>query len=89
MLLQKYESIPSLVISDSKVCKKVLILLERVLIGKFIGICPNSHIMDIWLSEHWSPKLQNQVNFFVAGRGFFIFLFSSMEERDLIFNSGP
>ena len=45
--------------------------------------------MELWIAEHWNPLLQGQVSLFAARRGFFVFLFSNKEERDLVFHSGP
>ena len=87
--VKNMDEIPSLELSPSDPCQKALILSEQALIGKFTGLWPSPKAVEIWIAEHWNPLLSGQVSLFAAGRGFFVFLFSNKEERDLVFHSGP
>ena len=83
------DEIPSLDLSPMDPCQKALILLEKSLIDKFTGLRPSPKAVELSIAEHWNPILQGQVSFFVAGRGYFVFLFLNKEERDIVFRSSP
>lgn len=87
--VRKLDEIPSLELSPADPCRKVLLLSEKALIGKFTGMWPSPKVVEHWISEHWKPMLHGQVSLFATGRGYFIFLFLNKEERDLVFRSGP
>lgn len=87
--VKRMEEIPSLELSPAEPCWKALILSERALIGKFIGLWPSPKAVELWIAEHCNPILHGQVSLFVAGRVFYVFLFLSKEDRDLVFRSGP
>ena len=83
--MKKIEEIPSLELSPSDPCQKAITLSERALISKFTGLWPSPKEIELLIAEHWKPIVQGHVSLFVAGRGYFIFLFLNKEERDLIF----
>ena len=87
--MKKMDETPSLELSPTDPCQKVLILSEKAFIGKFTGLWHNSKVVKLWIIEHWNPNLQGRLSLFVARRVFFVFLFSNKEERDLVFHLGP
>ena len=83
------DEIPSLELSPTDRCQKALILSKKALIGKFIGLWPSPKAVELWIVEHWNPILQGQLLSLHNWKVFFVFMFLSKEERDLVFRSGP
>jgi hypothetical protein len=81
--------IPHLDVSIATPRKKSLILHEHTLVGKFTSLWPSPKSIESWVAKQWAPKPQGQVILFSSGRGFFIFVFHSKEDQDLIFHLGP
>jgi hypothetical protein len=87
--VKKMEEIPSLELSPEQPCHLALYLAEKALVGKFTGLWPSPKMVDAWIEERWRPLIQEKVTRSAVGRGFFVFSFSSKEDRDLVFRSGP
>eukprot|EP00253_Pinus_taeda_P027962 PITA_27962 len=45
--------------------------------------------MESWLNKNWAPLIKGSVTSYFLGQGFFLFKFSSKEDKDLIFHNGP
>jgi hypothetical protein len=87
--IKKLEEIPSLELSPEEPCKLALQLADKALIGKFTGLWPSPKTVEAWTNERWKPLIQGDVSLLAVGRGFFVFSFSSKEDCDLVFRSGP
>jgi hypothetical protein len=87
--VKKMEEIPSLELSPEEPCKLALLLAETTLIGKFTGLWPSPKTVEAWTDDRWKPLIQGNVSPLAVGRGFFVFSFSSKEDCDLVFRSGP
>jgi hypothetical protein len=87
--VKKMEEIPSLELSPEEPCNLALLLAEKALIGKFTGLWPSPKTVEAWMDDRWKSLIQGNVSLFAVGRGFFIFSFSSKEDCDLVFRSGP
>lgn len=49
---------------------------------------PSTKTIDDWIQRKWRPQLENNVICYAIGRGYFIFEFTSIEDRDLVFGNG-
>lgn len=88
-LIKKLDDIPLMIIDSSDPRRTAILLSKKALIGKFTGLWPTPKAIDLWVAQHWTPKLQSQLSFISVGRGFSIFLFDSQEDQGLLFRSGP
>ena len=60
---------------------------ERVLIGKFVGICPTEKTLLWWINSTWKP--QGHFDLQLGAKGFFTIIFFNEEDRTKIFENGP
>eukprot|EP00253_Pinus_taeda_P011388 PITA_11388 len=65
-----------------------LSLAERALVGQFTGLWPSPKTTKSWVNRNWAPLIKGSVTSYFLGRGFFLFEFSSKEDKDLIFQNG-
>jgi hypothetical protein len=63
-----------------------IILTERGLVGKFLGLWPSPRVVLEWISKNWND--QDPLDFY-CGKGFYVFIFKTIEDRDHIFIYGP
>jgi hypothetical protein len=68
---------------------KALALVDRGLIGQFIGLWPSPKSMDIWVQQNWMVLIKGKLSYYFCGRGFYAFLFELKEDQELIFRNGP
>ena len=67
-----------------------LIMTERALVGQFTGLWPSPKATEAWVIKNWKPLIsQNDVTSYFLGRGYFLFEFSSKEDKELIFRNAP
>lgn len=83
---KRVDFIPNLDLEHSMANQHSIILLERDLVGKFLVLWPSPRTVVEWISKNW-PKQDPST--FYCGKGFFVFLFKTIEDRDHIFRSGP
>jgi hypothetical protein len=83
MFCQIFGRHPQLDLPPTKPRKKALNLSQRALVGKFTSLWPSPKVVETWVVEQWSPKINGQVTTFVSRRGFYVFLFLNMEERGI------
>ena len=77
----------SLPVDDA--CISVLNLAERGLIGQFTGLWPSPKAVDDWVKQNWTPLVKEGIKSHFVGKGSFVFVFDSVEDRSLIFRNGP
>lgn len=87
--VKKLDSIPSVALPEEETCKAALNLAERGLIGQFTGLWPSPKLVEDWTQRNWKPLIKEGVKSYFVGKGFFIFVFESAEDRSLIFRNGP
>lgn len=81
----KKVDIPSVEPPADRTCRSALNLAERGLIGQFIGLWPSPKVIDGWVQRNWRPLVSKGISNYFVGRGFFVFVFESVEDRDLFF----
>lgn len=87
--IKKLEEVPEIALQEDQPIKIALALADRGLVGQFMGRWPSTKTTDDWIQRNWRPQLKNSVICYPVGRGFFIFEFTSKEDRDLVFRNGP
>ena len=85
----KKVDIPSVELPAERIFCSALNLAERGLIGQFTGLWPSHKTIEGWVQRNWKPLVSEDIRSHFAGRGFFVFVFESAEDRDLIFRNGP
>eukprot|EP00253_Pinus_taeda_P001787 PITA_01787 len=87
--IKKLEDVPEIALQEDQPIKIALALADRGLVGQFMGRWPSTKTTDEWIQRNWRPQLKNSVICYPVGRGFFIFEFTTKEDRDLVFRNGP
>jgi hypothetical protein len=83
---KRVDSIPSLDLLGNSMAKhNSIILKEHGLVDKFLGLWPSPRVVLDWISKNW-PE-QDPLDFY-CGKGFYVFIFKTIEDRDHIFRSG-
>lgn len=87
--VKKMDTIPTIALAEEETCKAALNLSERGLIGQFTGLWPSPKSVEDWTQRNWKPPTKEGVKSYFVGKGFFVFVFDSAEDRNLIFKNGP
>ena len=87
--IKKLDEIPEIALPEEQSIKIALALADRGLVGQFMGRWPSTKTTDDWIQRNWRPQLKHNVICYAVGRGYFIFEFTSKEDRDLVFRNGP
>jgi hypothetical protein len=86
--VKKLETIPTVALSTEEPCRSALNLTERGLIGTFIGLWPSPKAVDAWVQRNWRSLAKEGIRSYLVGKGFFVFVFDSVDDRNLIFRNG-
>ena len=86
--IKKLDEIPVIALPEEQSIKIALALADRGLVGQFMGRWPSTKTTDDWIQRNWRPQLKHNVICYAVGRGYFIFEFTSKEDRDLVFRNG-
>lgn len=62
---------------------------DKGLIGQFTGLCPLPKSVEDWIKRNRSPLIKEGIKSYFVGKGYFVFVFESGEDRSLIFRNGP
>jgi len=57
------------------------------IICKCMRIWPMKKDLHAWIKNHWKPK--GEINLHLGSKGFFIVVFTNLEDRDRVFEGGP
>ena len=60
-------------------------LVECGFIGQFIRLWPSPKAIDGWVQRNWRPLVIEGIKSHFVGRGYYVFVFDSAEDRNLIF----
>lgn len=60
---------------------------EHAIICKFMGIWPSERTLCQWIKQQWRPK--GDVQLHLGAKGFFTVVFTSLEDKDRVFEGGP
>ena len=87
--VKKMTEIPEVSLLASRPCRIALNLTERCLIGQFTGLWPLPKATEAWMNRNWKPLIKESVSSFFVGKGYFVFVFESKQDKELIFRNGP
>lgn len=62
-------------------------MVEYVVICKFMGTWPMEKALQAWIRNHWKPK--GKIELHLGSKGFFTVVFTSLEDKDRVFDGGP
>jgi len=54
-----------------------------------MGLWPSPKAIDGWVQQNWRPLVYEGIQNHLVGRGYYVFVFDSPEDQDLIFRNGP
>ena len=86
--VKKLDNIPTVSLPVEDACRSALNLAERGLIGQFTGLWPSPKAVEDWDRRNWTPLVKEGIKSHFVGKGFFVFVFDSVEDRSLIFQIG-
>ena len=81
----KKVGIPTVELPAERLCQTTLNLSECGLIGQFSRLWPSLKAIDGWVQRNWRPLVLEGIRSHFVGRGFYVFVFDSTEDKDLIF----
>jgi len=87
--VKKLNEIPEVSLPPALPRRAAVALSERGLVGQFTGLWPSPRTVLRWVERNWNQMVQGKIAIRFCGRGFFTFLFESVEDRNLIFRNGP
>lgn len=87
--VKKLENIPEISLPPETPIQVALSLTERAFVGKFTGLWPSPKTTETWVNKNWAPLIKSSTTSYFLGRGFFLFKFTSKDDKDLIFQNGP
>jgi len=87
--IKKKDCIPTVALLEEETCRSALNLVDRGLIGQFTGLWPSPKSVEDWIKRNWTPLIKEGIKSYFVGKGFFVFVFESAEDRSLIFRNGP
>jgi hypothetical protein len=87
--VKKMDYIPSVALPEEETCRAALNLAEKGLIGQFTGLWPSPKSVEEWTQRNWKPLIKEGIRSYFVGKGFFVFVFESAEDRSLIFRKRP
>jgi len=88
-LVKRLKDIPEISLPPETPIQVALSLAERALVGQFTGLWPSPKSTEIWVNKDRAPLIKNSVTSYFLGQGFFLFEFTSKDDKDLIFQNGP
>ena len=62
---------------------------SNALFCRFNGLWPRLADLHSWIASEWTPLLEKEAHVRPCVKGFFIVIFASSKDRDLIYSSGP
>ena len=64
-------------------------LVGRRLIEQFTRLWPSPKAVDGWAQRNWRPLVSKGIRSHFVGKGYYVFVFDSTVDRDLIFRNTP
>jgi len=83
----KSNIIPRVILSDLALQAHRDHMTEYTVICKFMGMWLTERALHIWIRSHWKPK--GEIHLHMGSKGFFTVVFTSLEDKDRVFEGGP
>jgi hypothetical protein len=87
--VKKLDCIPIVELPIEETCRSTVNLADRGLIGQFTGLWPSPKSVEAWVQRNWTPLISEGIKSHFVGKGFFVFVFESSEDKNLIFRNDP
>jgi hypothetical protein len=87
--VKRVEEMPEVSLPPDIPIQVALSMSERVLVGQFTGLWLSPKATETWVIKNWKPLIKQNVTSHFLGRGYFLFEFTSKEDKELIFRNGP
>lgn len=87
--VKKLEDIPVISLPPETPIQVALSLAERALISQSTGLWPSPKSTESWVNRNWVSLIKESVTSYFLGRGYFLFEFTSKDDKDLILQNGP
>ena len=85
--VKKLDSIPSVALPVDQTCQTALNIVDRGLIGQFIGFWPSPKTITGWVQRNSKPLISEDICSNLIGKGYYLLLFENSADRDLIFKN--
>jgi len=85
--LPRAQKQPRYVIPSNKLEDYNCYMRDHALICRFVGYWPSERELYRWIVQRWRPR--GQVDLKLGAQGFFIAIFSNLEDKNRIFEEGP
>lgn len=83
----KSNTIPQVILSDFALQAHRDHMTEHAVIWKFMGIWLTERVLHVRIRSHW--KLMGEITFHLGSKGFFTVVFTSLEDKDRVFEGSP
>jgi hypothetical protein len=83
------DDIPVISLPPETPIQVALSLADWALIGQFTGLWPSPKSTESWVNRNWASLIKERVTSYFLGRGYFLFEFTSKDDKYLIFQNGP
>lgn len=87
--IKKLDEIPLIPLPTALPRRAAVSLADRALVGQFTGLWPSPRTVQKWVERNWNAMVQGKIAIRFCGRGYYTFLFETVEDRNLIFKNGP
>lgn len=87
--IKKMEAISTVALPAEELCRAALNIAKRGLIGQFTGLWPSPRAIESWVQHSWTLLVSEGIKCHFVGKGYFVFIFHCIEDKNLIFRNGP
>jgi hypothetical protein len=87
--VKKMDAIPTVDLPVDEPCRAALNIVERGLIGHFTGLWPSPRAIEAWIQRNWRPLVSEGIKSHFVGKGYYVFIFDNVEDKNLIFRNEP
>ena len=83
------DCIPIVELPIAETCRSTVNIADRGLIEQFTGLWPSPKSVEAWVQRNWTPLVTEGIKNHFVGKGFFVFMFESPEDKNLLFRNDP
>ena len=87
--IKKMDCIPIVELPIAETCRSAVNLADKGLIGKFTGLWPSPKSVEAWVHRNWTSLVSEGIKSHFVGKGFYVFVFESLDDKNLIFRNSP
>ena len=87
--MKKIENIHAVDLPADQPCRTTLNIAERGLIGQFTRLFPSQKAIEGWVQRKWKPLISEGVCSNLISKGYYVFLFENLVDRNGPYFMGP